>query len=401
MTTNPPAREAAERATPEGLMELADEYAQQAWRNGCNGSAAGMLKGPESEARDKLAAALAGQQQQPVAWRPIAEFDFAKDAECRMRWMLATENSVIGECYYGQGPVYAGEWLNDEPHVKAWRYMHGDRRVPTHLVPTHFQPIPDAPDASTPPALPLPEPVAILRKALDDALIDTNERAAVIGHFCNHWNAALAATPSPTGQAPSDPLSDEQTAVKFYQDNPSAALFDMRKRLDGPAVPAEVSEELRRMALSMPELVLYNESTDQLYVQVSATGGDLWMDTSDLSDADRKVARFMVDAANFVSKLVSTPSVQPATEAVSAALEAVRLERLRQDEKWGGAEHDDHHTVHEWAQLIQDYAGWARTMAGMNSPDKARRRLIQIAAMAVAAAESMDRAALSQKGAQP
>jgi hypothetical protein len=41
--------------------------------------------------------------------------------------------------------------------------------------------------------------------------------------------------------------------------------------------------------------------------------------------------------------------------------------------------------------LIQDYAGWARTMAGMNSPDKARNRLIQVAALAVAAVESIDR----------
>jgi len=42
-------------------------------------------------------------------------------------------------------------------------------------------------------------------------------------------------------------------------------------------------------------------------------------------------------------------------------------------------------------QLIEDYAGWARTMAGMNSPDKARLRLIQVAALTLAACESIDR----------
>lgn len=69
----------------------------------------------------------------------------------------------------------------------------------------------------------------------------------------------------------------------------------------------------------------------------------------------------------------------------------VAAERARQDEKWGGAEHDDGHETAVFVQLIEDYAGWARVMAGMNSPDKARRRLIQVAALAVAAVESIDR----------
>jgi hypothetical protein len=75
----------------------------------------------------------------------------------------------------------------------------------------------------------------------------------------------------------------------------------------------------------------------------------------------------------------------------SAALIDVGLERSRQDEKWGGKDHDDKHPVWEFVQLIQDYAGWARVMAGMGSYEKARRRLIQIAALAVSAVESIDR----------
>jgi hypothetical protein len=42
-------------------------------------------------------------------------------------------------------------------------------------------------------------------------------------------------------------------------------------------------------------------------------------------------------------------------------------------------------------ELIEDYAGWARVMAGMSSPDKYRRRMVQVAALAVAAIESHDR----------
>lgn len=69
----------------------------------------------------------------------------------------------------------------------------------------------------------------------------------------------------------------------------------------------------------------------------------------------------------------------------------IAIERARQDDKWGGAAHDDQHTTADFVQLIQDYAGWSRVMDGMNSPDKARRRLIQVAALALAGVESIDR----------
>lgn len=72
-------------------------------------------------------------------------------------------------------------------------------------------------------------------------------------------------------------------------------------------------------------------------------------------------------------------------------LAEVARERLRQDGKWGGPTHDDTHSTAEFVQWIEDYAGWARMMASMNSPDKARNRLIQVAALAVAAVESIDR----------
>lgn len=78
---------------------------------------------------------------------------------------------------------------------------------------------------------------------------------------------------------------------------------------------------------------------------------------------------------------------------LTKAAQDVLAERQRQDEKWGGPDHDDWLSVAQWSQLIQDYAGWARVMAGMDSYDKARRRLVQVAALALAAAESLDRSA--------
>jgi hypothetical protein len=76
---------------------------------------------------------------------------------------------------------------------------------------------------------------------------------------------------------------------------------------------------------------------------------------------------------------------------MESVLAEVSGERQRQDEKWGGPLHDDEHSTAEFVQWIEDYAGWARMMASMKSMDKARRRLIQVAALAVAAVESLDR----------
>ena len=66
-------------------------------------------------------------------------------------------------------------------------------------------------------------------------------------------------------------------------------------------------------------------------------------------------------------------------------------ERHRQDMKWGGASHDDEHTFSEYVEWIESYAGWARMMAQMGSMDKARNRMVQVAALAVACVESLDR----------
>lgn len=71
----------------------------------------------------------------------------------------------------------------------------------------------------------------------------------------------------------------------------------------------------------------------------------------------------------------------------------VLSERGRQNMKWGGPFYDDQHAAFDWHEMIADYNGWARRMAAMGSNDKARRRYIQIAALAVAAVEAIDRKA--------
>lgn len=63
----------------------------------------------------------------------------------------------------------------------------------------------------------------------------------------------------------------------------------------------------------------------------------------------------------------------------------VVAERRRQDEKWGGPEHDDQHLTDDFFSLID-----ARITYNMKISDS-RKALIEIAALAVAAVESLDR----------
>lgn len=71
---------------------------------------------------------------------------------------------------------------------------------------------------------------------------------------------------------------------------------------------------------------------------------------------------------------------------------SVLAERKRQDEKWGGPESDDKRkTEIDWIEDIEAYTAWAKQMYRMGSPEKYRRRMMQVAALAVAACESFDR----------
>lgn len=77
--------------------------------------------------------------------------------------------------------------------------------------------------------------------------------------------------------------------------------------------------------------------------------------------------------------------------APSFASAVVAAERRRQDARWGGAAHDDAQPMEAFAGLIRDYAGWARVALRAGAHGEARERFVQVAALAVAAVESLDR----------
>ena len=69
-------------------------------------------------------------------------------------------------------------------------------------------------------------------------------------------------------------------------------------------------------------------------------------------------------------------------------LAEVARERHRQDQKWGGPTHDDQHDPSDWLEYIHNKKEKAH---GAETDAEYRKRMIQIAALAVAAVESLDR----------
>jgi len=77
----------------------------------------------------------------------------------------------------------------------------------------------------------------------------------------------------------------------------------------------------------------------------------------------------------------------------SAIYEEIENERRRQDEQWGGPEHDDNNNVRDWVTFIVAYLGkavnrnsdWGRKLS------ISRVALIKVAALCVAAVEAFDR----------
>lgn len=75
----------------------------------------------------------------------------------------------------------------------------------------------------------------------------------------------------------------------------------------------------------------------------------------------------------------------------------IREERINQDRQYGGPEHDDAHLPNDWIALITRFAGGAAASPtcskDLTAKDRARFRkgMLCVAALAVAAIESVDR----------
>lgn len=73
-------------------------------------------------------------------------------------------------------------------------------------------------------------------------------------------------------------------------------------------------------------------------------------------------------------------------EATTDVAAEIAMERALQDHQWGGPEHDDQHTPHDWAQYIHNQLSMMFHREG-----EERDRFIKVAALATAAVQSIDR----------
>lgn len=74
---------------------------------------------------------------------------------------------------------------------------------------------------------------------------------------------------------------------------------------------------------------------------------------------------------------------------LDSVLSEVARRRREQDDVHGGLEHDDLHTLEEWLILIDRYASCVRLLS--TSSQEKRDYLLDVAALAVAALQSLDR----------
>lgn len=72
-------------------------------------------------------------------------------------------------------------------------------------------------------------------------------------------------------------------------------------------------------------------------------------------------------------------------------LEAIQDERSKQDLEWGGADHDDLHTTADWFQYIDKQRMLGHVAALNGQEPLCTQRLVKVAALAIAALESLHR----------
>lgn len=69
----------------------------------------------------------------------------------------------------------------------------------------------------------------------------------------------------------------------------------------------------------------------------------------------------------------------------------VAYERGLQDRKWGGPAHDDEHSIEDWVEFINEYMDRIKCASEYPDRKKIQDSLIKIAALSIAAMESLER----------
>ncbi len=177
--------------------------------------------------------------------------------------------------------------------------------------------------------------------------------------------------------------------------DPAHEVGGTTHRPDQPQIP----EGLERLT----PVAEYQEITGRGFVKVASMQSDPDGDFVGIRDLAHRLAEQRskaTDAAKFAEREYErvcegrdsvTESYErmkhACLEGTQAVLAEVEEERDRQNLQWGGPEHDIHHGTRDWAAFLVEHLGKA---LDSNRADHYRRRMVQVAALAIAAIESHD-----------
>lgn len=192
------------------------------------------------------------------------------------------------------------------------------------------------------------------------------------------------------------PTIYKPTGTNLFTADQAKAMF---LEVAGPVIK-NLEDELARYKAEPPEDTVAN----QLAIQRDPGAAIATMQqqkvridslTTEKADLTERLASCETENAKLKSRLVAlqggSKSLECPPEQRQGILAEIGAERIRQYLKWGGTSNDDKYTPLDWYSMIADYNAWARRMACMGSVDKARNRYIQVATLAVAAVEAIDR----------
>ena len=204
-------------------------------------------------------------------------------------------------------------------------------------------------------------------KGIDLARADAPIHAAVLDDFKDQLLIALVAKLGGDVTIPVADVDETGKSVMLMSIDPDARTFHFK---------------IEAAALDM-----YKPSVRIVEVSGTAQGAEPTRDAWELeSDFEHRLNAWHKEHATLAPQEQAEPSI----------ISEVLAERRRQDEQWGGPAHDDLHDAGDWGAYIRHQL---KRLVGVNYAESfARERFIKIAALGMAAAESLTRKADSKGG---
>ncbi len=215
-----------------------------------------------------------------------------------------------------------------------------------------------------------------------------------------HYKAGIEVKPRPLAQATETTIAGEQNSGPVPPDQAGS----------NPAARSNQTascEKLGRREGTIKQRVYLALTRPMTNREVSvATGFNLKKTADNLCflKYDGRIRQRFIDGVKYWEHIETSASdrrppitgVLPERPVDSIAIAAdvlseINAERGRQITKGFNAAWDDTKTPESWCNDIEAYIVWARQMHRMRSPNKYLRRMLQVAALAIAACESFDR----------